>query len=195
MKSMLYKILSSKALSFPRKFFLGILLDYLRSMQREVITLVTVDETWKLVSKIKKEVERLLPVDQAEKIYLAVIATKKVPGDIAEAGVYQGGSARLICEAKGDKPLHLFDTFEGLPEVAHIDDGFHRGQFKESLENVKRYLVRYENVYFHKGLIPSTFDPIKDISFSFRCRPIRKHTKLLKLLLSANDQGRGNYIT
>jgi hypothetical protein len=109
----------------------------------------------------------LLPVDQAEKIYLAVIATKKVPGDIAEAGVYQGGSARLICEAKGDKPLHLFDTFEGLPEVAHIDDGFHKGQFKESLENVKRYLVRYENVYFHKGLIPSTFDPIKDISFSF----------------------------
>ena len=35
---------------------------------------------------------------------------------MAEVGVYQGVSAKLICEAKGDKELHLFDTFEGLPD-------------------------------------------------------------------------------
>ena len=42
---------------------------------------------------------------------MAVKATRKLSGDIAEVGVYRGGSAMIICEAKGNKKLHLFDTF------------------------------------------------------------------------------------
>ena len=40
---------------------------------------------------------------------------------MAEVGVYQGVSAKLICEAKGDKELHVFDTFEGLPDKSGTD--------------------------------------------------------------------------
>ena len=34
----------------------------------------------------------------------------RLPGDFAEVGCFQGASTRLICEAKGDKTLHVFDT-------------------------------------------------------------------------------------
>ena len=42
----------------------------------------------------------------------------KLGGELAEAGVFMGGSARLICEAKGQAPLHLFDVFETLQDVS-----------------------------------------------------------------------------
>ena len=65
--------------------------------------------------------ELLLEDIEAYYIFMAVKRTQKVPGDIAEVGVYKGGSAKIICSAKGDKSLHLFDTFEGLPKVDDID--------------------------------------------------------------------------
>jgi hypothetical protein len=37
----------------------------------------------------------------------------------------------LMCEVKGDVPLHLFDTFQGLPELDEIDrDFFREGWFE-----------------------------------------------------------------
>jgi hypothetical protein len=89
-------------------------------------------------------------------IYKAVLQTSKVPGDIAEVGVYKGGSARLICEMKGGRQLHLFDTFTGMPEVGEHD--IHKkGSFNDiSIESVMRYLKNYKNVFFYKGFFPKT---------------------------------------
>src|SRR3989344_3046104 len=42
-------------------------------------------------------------------------------GAYAEVGVFRGASAKLICEAKGQNELHLFDTFSGLPKVGQTD--------------------------------------------------------------------------
>ena len=47
-------------------------------------------------------------------IQSCVRAARQLGGSMAEAGVFMGGSARLICAAKGDVPLHLFDVFETL---------------------------------------------------------------------------------
>ena len=168
-KLIIYNIFSSRFFLSSRKTFGKLLEGYIYSRRKEI---VPIGETSDLISKIKKEVGVLLSVNEARQIYLAVISTKKVPGDVAEAGVYQGGSAKLICEAKGDKTLHLFDTFEGLPDIGEFDgssynDPFCEGQFKSSLEDVKHYLAGYKNVYFYKGLIPSTFGHVKDKSFSF----------------------------
>jgi len=44
------------------------------------------------------------------------INTKKVKGEIAELGVYQGKFARLMTMAFPDRKLYLFDTFEGFDE-------------------------------------------------------------------------------
>lgn len=93
---------------------------------------------------------------------------QKITGDIAEVGVYNGGSAKLICEAKGAKKLFLFDTFEGLPDIDQIDKSdWKKGQFVSNLGRVKNYLAEYDNVYIYKGLFPYTAKPIEKHKFSF----------------------------
>lgn len=95
----------------------------------------------------------------------------QMPGDFAEVGCFQGGSAAMICKGKADKVMHLFDTFEGIPK-GREDYGEH---FKEnlyscSLENVKANLVDYSNLKFHKGIFPASIEgneQIANTSFSF----------------------------
>ncbi len=80
----------------------------------------------------------------------------------------RGGSAKIICEAKGDKALYLFDTFEGLPRIDKIDSsGFSKGQFASSYGKVKNYLKKYKNVHIYKGVFPDTSEPIRNKQFSF----------------------------
>ena len=108
--------------------------------------------------------------DNAENytLYSSLKATKNLPGNIAEVGVYKGGTARLICEIKGDKNLYLFDTFEGLPETNDNDLFVQKGWLHNtSLESVKNYLSDFKNIYFLKGVFPETVAPISDKKFSF----------------------------
>src|SRR4051794_26748289 len=92
----------------------------------------------------------------------------KIAGDLAEVGVYQGASAKLICENRAaDRELHLFDTFEGLPNPGAQDHGYVPGEYRCSLESVQEYLAQYRNVRFYKGLFPDTAGPVADRRFSF----------------------------
>lgn len=110
---------------------------------------------------------------EACQIHMAVTRTAKVPGDLAEVGVYRGGSAKLICEAKGDRTLHLFDTFGGLPATgeldwdAYTDTPYVPGQFAASRADVERVLAGYPNVHIHQGVFPATAAPVADRRFSF----------------------------
>jgi hypothetical protein len=88
-------------------------------------------------------------------------------GDFAEVGVFKGTSAKIICEAKGDKPLHLFDTSEGLPKVGKIDKKFRDHLYNGDLEYVKKKLSKYSNVRLYKGLFPATALPVEKTKFSF----------------------------
>jgi len=123
----------------------------------------------KLVRKIKKEVDLLLGDNEGYTIYRTVKNTSKIKGDIAEVGTYQGGSSKIICEAKGKRALHLFDTFEGLPELSNLDDTrlVQKGDYPASLVEIKRYLKKYNSVHFYKGLFPYTSGPVKNKKFSF----------------------------
>jgi O-methyltransferase len=120
------------------------------------------------LKKIHEETELLLEDIEAFHIYMAVKRTGKVPGDIAEVGVYKGGSAKIICSVKGDRHLHLFDTFEGLPKVDEIDMvwPFYEGKFAASYDSVRDYLKDERNVSFYKGIFPATSDPVKETRFS-----------------------------
>lgn len=82
----------------------------------------------------------------------------RLDGALAEVGVYRGGSAQILCEAKGDAALHLFDTFEGMPATDHVTDGgFREGTFGDtSLEDVQAFLSGYKNVSFHPGIFPES---------------------------------------
>lgn len=125
-------------------------------------------EFTKALKKIRSETELLLEDIEAYHIYMAVKRTQKVPGDIAEVGVFKGGSAKIICSAKGEKSLHLFDTFEGLPKVDDIDMvwPFYEGKFAASYDSVKDYLKNDGNIFFYKGIFPGTSEPVKEKTFS-----------------------------
>ncbi|MCA9124242.1 MAG: class I SAM-dependent methyltransferase [Planctomycetaceae bacterium] len=126
-------------------------------------------EVVRLLRGIHKEKRSLLSAYEQYLVYaLAKAQSKKFEGAFAEVGVYKGASAKLLCEVKGNKPLHLFDTFEGLPEASAADRDVHRkGQYAYGLENVQEYLHGYENVHYHKGLFPDSAVDVPLQSYAF----------------------------
>ena len=126
------------------------------------------ENTLALIRRVKQESDLLLTAAEAFLLHSLAHAQRKITGDMAEVGVYRGGSSKLICEAKGRVPLHLFDTFDGLPEP-HVKDQafFERGMVASRLSVVRKYLQAYENVLFYPGLFPETCTPVKDKMFSF----------------------------
>lgn len=127
-------------------------------------------KTVELIRRIRKENNMLLSDSEGYQLFMAVKNTAKFKGDLAEVGVYKGGSARIIAEAKGpQRALHLFDTFEGLQDVKSDVDSkqFFDGLFATSFEAVKRSLAPYKNIHFYKGYFPGTAKPIQKKRFSF----------------------------
>jgi hypothetical protein len=121
-----------------------------------------------LLWQIHKERRSLLSAFEAYLVYAVARAQAKQPGAFAEVGVYKGASAKLICEVKGDKVLHLFDTFEGLPPGSEHDRGVHREQqYACSFEEVQEYLKAYDNVHLHKGLFPESTRDVEDMTYAF----------------------------
>jgi hypothetical protein len=128
--------------------------------------------TMRAVRELKRRRDMNISPLEAIQLFSLVRATAKLGGSMAEVGVYRGGTARVIREADATRSLHLFDTFEGLPEPAETDTKFlwgrfRKGQFSYSLENVRSYLGDCHKVHFHKGLFPATGEAVKDEKFSF----------------------------
>ncbi len=128
-------------------------------------------KAFELIRKVKNETGMLLKNDEAYTVYSLAKKAMKIEGDIAEVGVYRGGSARLILDARGskEKSIYLFDTFEGLPALSKSDNPLHfaESQFPASFEEVKKQFASHKNVFLYKGLFPSTAAPIESKKFAF----------------------------
>jgi O-methyltransferase len=91
-------------------------------------------------------------------------------GDAAECGCYKGVSAYLICESLFNTAfnVHLFDSFEGLPEPKVIDgDYWTRGSLATSEDNVHATLAEFDNYKVYKGWIPDRFGDVAGCVFRF----------------------------
>jgi O-methyltransferase len=87
-----------------------------------------------------------------DRCYIVYTLASQTAGPIVECGVYKGGTAALL--ASFNRELHLYDTFEGMPETDSID--IHRkGDFDDTSVEAVRKLV--PSAIFHKGWIPETF--------------------------------------
>lgn len=81
--------------------------------------------------------------------------TNSLPGDIAEVGVYKGGTASIIASLT-TKTVYLFDTFSGIPfqnkekQDTHLIGDFNDTSFLE----VKNELAKYPNVSVYQGIFP-----------------------------------------
>ncbi|MDK9699431.1 MAG: TylF/MycF family methyltransferase [bacterium] len=95
---------------------------------------------------------------------------KNVTGDVAEIGVYRGGTAWLLAHSlrTTGKKIHLFDTFEGMPDVHPDKDKHRKGDFNDTtLEQVKAFLNAYSDVKFYPGFFPATSSPVAETKFCF----------------------------
>lgn len=128
-------------------------------------------DTLRLIRRTRGERKWLLTSNEAFLVHSLARSQSRLPGSLAEVGVFEGGSARMICETKGHSRLHLFDTFSGLPEAGEIDTCAHRDQphlYACSMESVQAYLGSFPNVFFHQGLFPNSADKVPaDERFSF----------------------------
>jgi O-methyltransferase len=83
----------------------------------------------------------------------------KLPGSIAEFGVYRAGCARMILETAGVAPggrYHLFDTFAGIPDSQLTEQETEAGcagRLQDtSVDYVRRRLDRWSDLLvFHVG--------------------------------------------
>ena len=114
----IFLILSKR--NIINKYFSGKLTDYNDPNRKKFL---------KEFREIKKSIN-FACLDEIEGyfIYMCGEKTQKIAGDIAEVGVYKGGTAALICKVRGDKSLYLFDTFEGIPGVDLIDTSNYKGE-------------------------------------------------------------------
>lgn len=125
-------------------------------------------ETLRLIRRIRKERKSLLTAIEAFLVYSIAHAQSKRDGAMAEVGVFEGASARMLCEAKGIRALHLFDTFDGLPKSSEVDRSVHREkQYACTAESVSAYLTDYANVVLHKGRFPESTEGLDDCQYSF----------------------------
>jgi O-methyltransferase len=109
--------------------------------------------------------------DACYMLYQFARRSVRLPGHMAECGVYRGGSAQLLswvihgAEMRGIR-LHLFDTFTGTPDHA-VPERDHDlpGYFANtSVEAVKARLRPYaEFCDYHPGLIPATFADVSNV--------------------------------
>ena len=102
------------------------------------------------------------------------IQEEKIPGDVAELGVFRGDFAVLINAAFPDRTIHLFDTFEGFPpkdveiEQEQGFSGAKAGDFAETAKDiVAKRLPCPEQAVFHKGYFPATFRSCMEKTFAF----------------------------
>lgn len=92
-------------------------------------------------------------------VYQYAKQVSSLSGDVAEVGVYKGGTARLLATtfASTGKTVYLFDTFSGMPQVDPSKDLHKTGDFSAtSFKSVKGYLRNCKNVCFYQGLFPTT---------------------------------------
>jgi O-methyltransferase len=94
------------------------------------------------------------------------ILERGVIGAAAELGVADGVSAAVINEMLPDRPLHLFDTFNGFDDRdvrLEQDAGVHSDvdrTFAGSVSEVQRRLPFAEKAVFHVGWFPETAEGV-----------------------------------
>jgi O-methyltransferase len=144
---------------------------YFRLVKIPAVCTATRDaQFWNLHAQLLRDQRCTQRLRERYNLWTLANQVRALAGAYAEAGVYDGGSARILCEAKGDEHLHLFDTFEGMPETSpQADPNFAAGQFADTnVKKVADYLAAFTNVHIHKGFFPaSAADVPADRQFKF----------------------------
>lgn len=125
------------------------------------ISLAELDDDYRLLGQ-KLVGRTLLSDDRLQVLHQFARSVTRLPGSVAEVGVYRGGTALLLANifVATDKWLHLFDTFSGIPQQTEAVDLHQAGDFAEtSLEEVAQLLNQFDRVSLQSGVFPATARP------------------------------------
>ena len=111
------------------------------------------------------------------------VVSNKIPGDIAECGVWKGHSAFIIASifASSNQPkeFHIFDSFEGglsakVPEdkavvrpLSEAQVELEKKQFSSTEAQVQDCLKSFPFIHLHSGWIPQRFSAVENKQFCF----------------------------
>lgn len=133
----------------------------------------------KLTNILLSEHEWIMSIRRKLFLIQCLLETNNVVGDVVEIGCYKGLNSVLIQTTLNicgsDKSLHLYDSFEGLPEWTDKDRSFRisshypAGKFKahpeDVIENFKKYKLKEPTI--HVGMIEEATDFPQQISLAF----------------------------
>lgn len=90
------------------------------------------------------------------------VVARGVPGDLAECGVWRGGSVlamllTLLELGATDRDVHLYDTFEGMTEPTDADVSIVEGPARDVFERARQAGTRPFPEYFS----PEAFDEVR----------------------------------
>ena len=109
----------------------------------------------KEAAQLYREARLVQGVRELANLWKLARATTSVPGAMAELGVYQGGTAKLLARHAAGRALYLFDTFAGMPDPTAEVDWHLRGDFAQtSLESVRHYVLPHAKSLI---LVPGRF--------------------------------------
>ncbi len=118
----------------------------------------------------------LVRIDRSYMLYQFARRASLLPdGDVAQVGIYKGGTARMVASTftHTTKKIYLFDTFEGLPPRTDAD-GITRKELDSAsefsdvnFESVQEYFSTIPNTVFKKGYFPHTAKGMEDEKFCF----------------------------
>ncbi len=92
---------------------------------------------------------------------------ERIPGAIAEVGVFQGATSAILQAAAPGRHLHLFDTFAGFPQE-QLDVPGEDDRFRDTSAGMVRGRLPADAVVtLHPGTVPDTLKQVSDVQFAF----------------------------
>jgi O-methyltransferase len=98
----------------------------------------------------------LLKYQKSYNIYSEIQGIKKLDGQTAEIGVFQGRTSRLIHKLMPNKIHYAYDTYCGIKGAIDIIDKHVDGDFSAGLDLVKS-VINMDNVVYKVGYFPDSF--------------------------------------
>lgn len=143
-----------------RKFIPGFMQPFLRGLRKSVSIARPSREPFHTIYPFTQ----VSPFRQQTLLRLArTITANEIPGAIVECGVLDGGTAALMAYGSNNRPVHLFDSWAGLPAMSEKDGdaGMWAGDVVGSPKRVRaifdKLKVDRTRVTFHKGWFADTF--------------------------------------
>lgn len=119
--------------------------------------------------EIYQSISHVIRLDfpRAYTLYQFANQSKCYGGEFAEVGVFTGGSAALLARLSGGLPLHLFDTFSGIPSITKGVDRKVCGLYSDtSVDQISELFVKYPNVKIYEGEFDDNKNNIESNKFS-----------------------------